>query len=138
MEDLKTAIEALQRAREAKLAELRAIDQALAALGAPAASGTQSRLESRDFEDFGITIATKRYLAEVGEPRTTREIADALRERGVKTRSKKYVATVYATLHNSSAFKRTEDNRWELTDSPDGYNSRTLTTTKGLAIVTKG
>jgi uncharacterized phage protein gp47/JayE len=118
MEDLKTAIETLQRVREAKLAELRAIDVALQALGAPAGSGTQThRLESKDFEDLGIRTATRRYLAEVGEPRTTREIADALRERGVRTRSKKYTATVYATLHNSSAFKRTEDNRWELTDT---------------------
>jgi hypothetical protein len=117
MEDLKAAIDALQRAREAKLAELRAIDQALVALGVPAVSGLLSRPRSKQFEDLGITIAAKRYLAEVGEPRTTREIADALRERGVRTKSQKYIPTVYATLHNSSAFKRTEDNRWALTDS---------------------
>jgi hypothetical protein len=117
MEPLQEAIEALQRARNAKLAEVRAIDQALAALGAPMTSETQGRMGNRDFEDMGITTATKRFLAQVGGPRTTREIADALRERGVKTRSKKYTASVYATLHNSSAFKRTEDNRWELADS---------------------
>jgi hypothetical protein len=113
MEEIRAAVEALQRAREAKLAELRAIDQALAALGATASSN-QHRRGSQDFEDLGITAAARRYLKEVGEPRTTREIADALGERGVKTRSKNYIATVYATLHNSAAFKRTSDGTWEL------------------------
>jgi hypothetical protein len=117
LEDLKTAVEALQRAREAKLAELQAIDQALAALGVGTQDRTLPELGNKDFEDLGITAATKRYLRQVGEPRTTREIADALDKRGVKTRSKKnhYIATVYATLRNSKAFKRTQDKeKWEL------------------------
>jgi hypothetical protein len=115
MDTVKTAIEALLRARQTKLQELQAIEQALQSLGVDVAGGQPLR-GRKDFEDLGITIATKRYLGEVGEPRTTREIADALREGGVKTRSKKYIASVYATLHNSPAFKRTEDGRWQLTD----------------------
>jgi hypothetical protein len=113
MEDLNTAIQALQRVRDAKLAELRAIDQALEALGATVGD-SQADMGSQDFADLGLTVAAKRYLKEVGEPRSTREIADALGERGVKTRSKNYIATVYATLHNSTAFKRTDDGTWEL------------------------
>ena len=116
VEDLNTAIEALQRARETKLAELQAIDRALEALGA-AAAGSQATQDSQNFADLGITVAAKRYLKEVGTPRTTREIADALQERGVKTRSKNYIATVYATLHNSSAFERTNEGTWELAGS---------------------
>lgn len=115
VEELQTAIEALKRARDAKLSELRAIDQALQALGAAPESG-QDRPASKDFEDLGVTAAAKRYLREAGMPRTTREIADALTDGGLKTRSKNYIATVYATLHNSSAFRRTEDGTWELTD----------------------
>jgi hypothetical protein len=116
MEAVKTAIEALQRAREIKQQELQAIEQALQSLGVHVAGGPHPLKGRKDFEDLGITTATRRYLGEVGEPRTTREIADALRERGVKTRSKKYIASVYATLHNSPAFKRTEDGRWQLSD----------------------
>jgi hypothetical protein len=112
MEDLQAAIEALQRARESKLAELRAIEQALESLGAP----IQGRTATKDFEDLGIIAATKRYLKEQGVPRTTREIADVLAERGAKTRSKNPIATVYATLHNSTAFRRTEDGAWMLAD----------------------
>jgi hypothetical protein len=114
MEDINTAIEALQRAREAKLAELRTIDQALAAL--EALGGSPNRPGANDFDDLGITAAAKRYLKEVGEPRTTREIADALLGRGVKTRSKNHIATVYATLHNSATFKRTNDGTWALAE----------------------
>jgi hypothetical protein len=114
--DLNEAIEALRRAREAKLAELLAIDRALEALGAAAAGG-QATQDSQDYQDLGITVAAKRYLKEVGEPRSTREIADALTDRGVKTRSKNYIATVYATLHNSTAFRRTNEGTWELAES---------------------
>ena len=116
MDTVKTAIDALVHARQTKLQELQAIEQALQSLGVNVARGPHPLKGRKDFEDLGITIATKRYLGEVGEPRTTREIADALREGGVKTRSKKYIASVYATLHNSRAFKRTEDGRWRLTD----------------------
>jgi hypothetical protein len=84
-------------------------------LGA-SAGGSQGDVGSQDFADLGITVAAKRYLKEVGEPRSTREIADALGKRGVKTNSKNYIATVYATLHNSSAFKRTNDGTWELAE----------------------
>jgi hypothetical protein len=115
MDTVKAAIEALQRARETKLQELQAIEQALGALGV-LPGGAQPLKGRQDFADLGITTATKRYLGEVGKARTTREIADALRERGVRTRSKKYLASVYATLHNSPAFERTEDGRWQLSD----------------------
>jgi hypothetical protein len=115
VKDLKAAIEALQRARKAKQEELRAIEQALQSLGVSVTGATQGVNVRQDFRDLGIIAATKRYLREAGEARTTREIADALRDRGVKTQSKKYLATVYATLHNSTAFKRTDDDRWELT-----------------------
>jgi hypothetical protein len=117
MGDVQDAIQALHRARDAKLAELAAIDQALAALGVSAAAGVQPAEGRKDFEDLGITTAAKRYLAEVGGPRSTRDIADALQERGIKTRSKNYIATVYATLHNSAAFKRTNDGTWELAEA---------------------
>ena len=111
MEDLKAAIEALQRARDTKLAELQAIERALEALGMPPVSRTPGR-SGAEFEDLGIVSATKRYLSEVG-PRDTREIAETLQVRGVKTKSKNFVATVYATLTNSTSFRRT-DGKWEL------------------------
>ena len=114
MEELQTAIEALERARDAKLAELRAIEQALEALRAPREGGSQLRPRIKDFEDLGITAAARRYLREEREPRTTRQIADALIARGLKTTSKNWIATMYATLRNSSAFERTKDEKWGL------------------------
>ena len=111
---MKEAIEALQRAREAKLAELQAIEQALEALKAPIEGGSSLRQKSKDFEDLGVTAAARRYLREEGEPRTTREIADALIARGLKTTSKNWIATVYATLRNGRMFvaRRTTSGNW--------------------------
>ena len=127
MGDVRAAIEALQRAREAKLAELRSIDQALEALGVHEHS-SKGHSEAQDFADLGITAAAKQYLREAGGPQSTREIADALTERGVKTQSRRYIATVYATLHNSAAFRRTADGTWEIAEpAAEGLKFRGLT-----------
>jgi hypothetical protein len=118
MEDLQAAIEALQRAREAKAAELQAIDHALEALRGSASSGpkpVEDRQTIKKFKHMGIVAAARRYLAEQGEPRTTREIADALTDGGVETHSKNYIATVYATLNNTAHFER-KGGQWHLVE----------------------
>ena len=120
MEDVQAAIEALKRARDTKRAELESIEQALEkleTLGTPSEGGTPRGQGAKDFEDLGITAAAKRYLRQEGRPRTTREILDTLETRGLKTRSKNRIATVYATLHNSKAFKRNDDGAWVLTEA---------------------
>ena len=77
-------------------------------------------VKSKEYEDLGITAATKRFLRETGEPQHTRTIADALRQRGLKTSSNKFIATVHATLSNAKAsFRRTDDGRWALPESVD-------------------
>ncbi len=67
----------------------------------------------QDFKHMGILESTSRLLDEVGRPMSTREIADAIRLRGVQTRSKSFIPTVYATLANSPMFVR-ERNNWTL------------------------
>ena len=101
--ELRQAVESLERARQSKLAELRAIEAALASLS------SQSGAMSLEYAGLGITEAAKRWLTEVGEPRSTKDIADTLLSRGVKTKSKRFVPTVYATLHNSTDFLRDGD-----------------------------
>src|SRR5436190_18383313 len=101
--EIQLAVESLERARQAKLAELRAIEQALASLG------PHSVAVSFEYEGLGITEAANRWLSEVGKPQSTKEIADALLERGVKTASKRFVPTIYSTLRNSKDFIRTGD-----------------------------
>ena len=78
--------------------------------------GSPLRPRIKDFEDLGITAAARRYLREEREPRTTREIANALIDRGLKTTSKNWIATVYATLRNGKMFERTKDGKWELAE----------------------
>jgi hypothetical protein len=68
---------------------------------------------SIEYDGLGVTAAAKRFLREAGEPQDTRSIADALLNRGLKTRSRNFLATVYSTLRNDQAFRRTK-NLWTL------------------------
>ena len=58
---------------------------------------------SMEFANMGATEATQKVLSE-GYPKglDTTDIAKRLKARGLYTRSKHFVATVYATLHNAS------------------------------------
>src|SRR5688500_17777428 len=105
------AVKALEAARDeqaavvareqAKLAQL---EEALNALSADIAVGAVPARQ--DFRRMGIVEATERLLEERGTPLETREIADVIRARGVETKSKNFIPTVYATLANSAKFER--------------------------------
>lgn len=71
----------------------------------------------RDYDGLGVIEAAKKWLSEVGGEHSTTEIANALLERGLRTKSKNFPPTVYATLHNSSDFRRRgtgRDGLWSL------------------------
>src|SRR5690242_10884834 len=111
-----SVIDTLKEELEAKRREALAIEQAIALLEGQSfvIADRQATLPTRtDFKGLGIADAATRFIKEVGEPRETREIADALLARGFETKSKNFVATVYATLTNSKQFRRTKDDRWE-------------------------
>lgn len=101
--------QALVVARETqKLAQL---DEALSAmLNTTIVAGVPVR---QDFKHMGILESTSRLLEETGRSMSTREIADAIRLRGVETRPKSFIPTVYATLANSPMFVR-DGNNWAL------------------------
>ena len=68
---------------------------------------------------IGITEGAARLLEE--GPMDTREIADQLRLRGVKTKSKSFIPTVYASLRESNRFVRLKDLRkWDLSSRHAG------------------
>lgn len=111
MTEIDLAISSLQRAIEARRTELTGMEQALAMM--QGSTGHTATPHTTEYEGLGITEATKRYLTEMGSPRETRDIADAIRQRGLTTQSRNFVATVYATLSNSSSFTR-KDGLWTL------------------------
>ena len=87
--------------------------------GDPAA--VDGRLRSGEYADFGIVIAAKRWLKEIGRPQTTSEIKDALIRRGWTTTSKNPTATIYATLDNSPDFVRDKKTGvWQLRTTTEG------------------
>lgn len=112
MEDaLHTAIEALERAVQSRRAELTMMERSLEQLRG-SAPDMVSEPHSLEWQGMGITEAAMKWLAEVNEPRSTREIADAIRSKGVKTSSRNYTATVYATLSNARTKFSRKDGLW--------------------------
>ncbi len=113
--DAKVMVEELKGALAEHEKAAQSLRAAIAALSgedvATAMSGVRQRT---DYQDLGVTAAAKKFLREMGEPQDTRAIADALLSRGLKTHSKNFIATVYATLNNGKVFKRTKDARWQL------------------------
>jgi hypothetical protein len=93
--------------------QAQAVRQLLAGEGQPSGFGQRRQ----DFAGLGIVQATERLLRETSRPMSTTEITGQLLARGVTTKSKRYVPTVYATLDNSSLFERVgigRAGRWTL------------------------
>lgn len=113
--DLQNTLTELREALEQKEREANQLRVAIEALSGKEISEAVLSARRSDYQDLGVTAAAKKFLREMApEPQTTGDIAQALLNRGLKTTSKKFVATVYATLNNGKMFKRTKDNRWQL------------------------
>lgn len=116
-DSFQTARSALRQARDQQAAvvarEQARLGQLEAALAALERQGGDLPAPRQDFYRMGIVEAASHLLAETGRPMSTREIADTIRARGVVTKSKNYIPTVYATLANSEQFAR-EGNNWVL------------------------
>lgn len=85
-----------------------------------AALGRLVDLRPRRYEGLRPLAAARLWLAEEASPRSTTEIANALRARGVQTRSKDFVTSLHATLKNSPAVRRIgrgRAGRWALVES---------------------
>lgn len=96
---------------QAKLGQL---DQAIAHLKDTVMVVDPQNLPKRqDYAGLGILQAAEKWLQEVGGAARTEEIAKEILARGVATRSKRFVPTVYATLRNSAKFER-HDDKWSL------------------------
>lgn len=118
---LHEAIQNLQEARSQQLAKveeeqtkLARLEQALEQLQHTVLVVDPAHLPRRkDFEGLGIVEAAKRWLHEVGSAQQTGDIAKELLSRGVKTKARRFVPTVYATLAKSDDFIRDGD-VWDL------------------------
>lgn len=69
---------------------------------------------SQEYASLGVTEAIRRFMRAANGDLTTREIVDGLLDRGIRTRSKKLTASVYATLKNNSKEFERKDGKWGL------------------------
>lgn len=94
------------REQQKKLAtELARVERAIAALEG-SLDGTfvaAAAVEPRPYAALTLYEATASFLAYSNEPRTSREIADALRAGGFRTRSAKLASTVATMLARTEA-----------------------------------
>jgi hypothetical protein len=113
--ELKDAAAAIEAALSIKRAEVAQLEQALATVrGLGSVLSNQAGLPStHEFQHMGIMEASRQLFAEDGAPKSTRQLADAMLARGLRTRSRNFVATVYATLANApKEFQRNEAGEW--------------------------
>lgn len=114
------ALEAELAEKEADVTALRRVVEQLRGRVLGASPGVQAT--SQEYSDLGMTEAVRRFLKEAGEPKTTRDICDTLLDRGIRTRSKNIIASVYATLTNNTKDFERKDGTWHLkawTKRPD-------------------
>jgi hypothetical protein len=123
---LDTILRAFDQQEQSLLDDIKTLREARASLEkingtARSEEGTQPLTQGippvDQWSGVGITEGAERLLTTEG-PMDTRDIADALRARGVKTKSTSFIPTVYASLRESKRFVRLKDARkWDLASS---------------------
>ncbi len=111
-------LDGLRKERDRLATELAEIERAIAALEGSAAAQDGRVPKAGPYTAMTLFEAAAAYLAEAGEPRTTRQIADALLQGGFITRST-YFAGIVSTMLNRKesaqefGIRRTRDRkRW--------------------------
>jgi hypothetical protein len=94
---LKLELSRIERVLEALEGTLGSDRRERAAPAAPAPAAAEPPPEAK-YAQWDLYEATTLYLAYVGEPKTARQIADALRAGGFKTRSRDFAGTVRTML----------------------------------------
>lgn len=97
-----------EQALLSELKELRDVHSNLSRL-----RGRMGGQPSLNWATLGISEATEKLLVEKG-PLDTGTIAKILLERGITTKSKTFVPTVYATLRESKRFVRLPSRTWDV------------------------
>jgi len=129
-------LRALQEERRNVAIELSRIDRAIAALEAALEPGelpppelpvtgaavSRPQAEPQPYAMLKFYEAAADYLAYVQEPKTVREIADALVAGGFRTRSKNFASSVRTMLgrmiRNSEGMEQGPDHRWRFVGYP--------------------
>ena len=90
-------------------------------MAVPAPAAAEPARPETPYAEWDLYEATTLYLATVGVPQTARQIADALRAGGFKTRSIDFAGTVRTMLHRrpTRGIRLTSDGkRWVFTRLP--------------------
>jgi hypothetical protein len=106
--------------KEREVAELRQAVESLARLnGLAGHRSAEIQPKSQEYADLRPTEAVRRFLAKVGKPQSTRQIADALLDGGIQTKAKNFTASIYATLTNAEKEFGRVGNTWVLNKAPN-------------------
>jgi len=112
---MEAALEGFRRQRHELTKQIEMIDRTIEQMEATIQAISPSALpKSTKYADMSIAEAARAFLTDKGSPATTREIADALIDNGVKTTSKNFSMTVYTILRETQGFDR-KTPYWSLT-----------------------
>lgn len=116
--NLQQSLESLERALKVKEAEAEEIKKAMETIKGlilVVAPGTLPK--AQEYAGLGGLEAARRFLREVGEPKTTREILDAITARGWTTTAKDPLPSLYATLRNAKKDLERQGDMWMLKEA---------------------
>jgi len=104
---MEAALEGFRRQRQELTKQIDMIDKTIEQMEATIQAISPSLVpKSTKYAEMSIAEAARTFLVEKGGPATTREIADALIDNGVKTTSKNFSMTVYTILRETQGFDR--------------------------------
>jgi hypothetical protein len=134
MDRVDEVLASLREERERLTAELQRVERAIAALDGQSIQA----IAARPYAMLNVYEAAAHFLAQAGEPKTTREIANALRAGGFRTRSERFTATVGTMLSRQKSasyfgIRRTSDKkRWVVRASRNATDGGEVSTS-GIA-----
>lgn len=91
-------------------------------------------VKSDTFFGLSVTDATKKYLTIVKDPKSTQEIADALKAGGFKSTAKNFYSNVFTALSRDDTFCKIKRGQWGLSEWYPGLSRSKTTKENGKPI----
>lgn len=116
-DEMAAAAQLLRAKKAAKQQEIDAIDRAILQIEQVMAMVEPTSVPtSTEYAGLSIGEAAVKWLEEAGRPAATREIAEALISRGIRTTSKNFSMTVYTIIRETPRILRLGQGLWGLKD----------------------
>jgi hypothetical protein len=128
--DLRSRLDALEHERSEIQTAIAAIERIASVAAGGQGQSLAPPVDEHQFSGMPLQAAIAAHLSSVREPQSVREIAEAVKARGYKTKSPKFTNIVYNTLNRLSQGERPifgrVEKRWVIHDGQQRKPQGTL------------